>query len=272
MEQPPEWFLEMMSLWDEIGLIVGRAFGGSDPEPGEEFHDCDIKIEASNLVLFKLNVIKRKFSPHLGSEQLQVLNCFIDATQSRKDSARGMRLLYQADKAARPISKLHGYVDGLIIHSPCLLHNLLYVAQSRETLPELALSVLNCVVSDATKVVNSVSIKSKSYSELSYCLEQIKAIHLSTLADIERIYKGEEPIGLLFDEINGERVVINPESAEGKAIQRIRSLPFEPADGSSDEVWDEWRTHARISTEVEVGREVDKEALLERLRKGGVKV
>lgn len=76
---------------------------------------------------------------------------------------------------------------------------------------------------------------------------------------MSNLYKQNEP-------------VVIPESAEDKAIQRLRDLPPEPSDDCSDEEWDRWKTDARISTEIEVGRKIDKDALLERLRKGGVKI
>jgi hypothetical protein len=65
---------------------------------------------------------------------------------------------------------------------------------------------------------------------------------------------------------------LNPDSAESKALYRLGNLPPEPADDDSEEEWDKWRSAARISTEVPIGTEVDKAALLDKLRKGGASV
>jgi len=57
-------------------------------------------------------------------------------------------------------------------------------------------------------------------------------------------------------EVDGETVYLSPNSAEGKALQRIRNPIPE----------DEW------VTEGEIGEDIDVDALNERLRKRGYKV
>lgn len=59
-------------------------------------------------------------------------------------------------------------------------------------------------------------------------------------------------------ELDGETIYLSPNSAEGKALQRIQDT--EPDDSS------QWITHG------EIGEKVDVEAINERLRQRGYKI
>jgi hypothetical protein len=222
-EQFPSWYLEMMSLWDEIGSIVLKNLDVFDAIPGNELELFRERFFSADRVLAKLAMIRRRFSHCLDYEQVRVLDDFAISTNFRRDEAKAMLAIHQADRAARLTSKLQGYLTGLILHSPALIHTLKYtLLYKNEEFSQDSLAIFTYVVDKAINIVNGVSPKSKSYSELSYYLSQIKLVHLSTLSDIERLISCEQPVGLLTDEINGEQIVVNPDLAEGKAIRRIR--------------------------------------------------
>jgi hypothetical protein len=72
---------------------------------------------------------------------------------------------------------------------------------------------------------------------------------------------------------SGDQILLayDSESAEGKAVARMnQSSPPPETDASQD--WEDWEQECGFITYGEVGREIDDEALKERLRKRGFQV
>jgi hypothetical protein len=269
------------SSWDTIFEMWSAEFCGSRVIKKNSFDACNERIQAISPLLARVDSFYDQYFDYLPPEsqnRVLIIRTFIDF---KLKESQAMKILFQGVRAYRVETKLSNYVDGLILHAQSHILEMQQFVQLdklgflrdgaayKQSILD-GVKILDFVTKDSNRVFAEVPQKSRP--NLSHYMIQIGRIVRQVTDDVGRLAEDQPPLGLLVGDVNGIPFVFDPNSAEGKALYRIRNSPPEPADDCSDEEWDEWKTRARISTAVEIGTEVDKEALLERLRKGGVKV
>jgi hypothetical protein len=280
----PGWVIQRAKAWQMIGELIAQDTQYSEVEDSFFGGDKQVlinRLDRSERLLKSLKQFRQTYIRTFEPFQIRQLNPFIELSKGSVSYLRGFIDLLSAQGFSKSLKVIRTYRDAMshlnnYIHTSLLLQCRAleaYFGDSRasEKSLESLKYVFIKVVEIAAQLGSQIPLNHRHQG--SQYLQEIRVFSQSSVKLIDSILGVDCSSNYLAIEI-GDHILatICADSAEGKAIQRIRSLPPEPADGSSNEVWDEWRTHARISAEVELGREVDKEALLERLRKGGVKI
>jgi hypothetical protein len=250
--------------------------------PGNNPGYFNDRIRMNESTLQAFTNFKRDFAEHMDEALLEAVDAIISLSRSQILGFRSSRLFNKSDKEKKIVKKLELLRDGLELYSECIAINTdqllrlsLRGAISEDDFDseiETMRDGLETIGSMCRNLLKGLSPLSVENSKSKLIVRHIDNLIKASFWDISQISHGKEPLNYVLGSVDGADVAVQNLSADAKAIERICALPSEPTDDCSDEEWDKWRTHARISTEVEVGREVDKEALLERLRKGGVKV
>jgi hypothetical protein len=227
---------EVKRLYEDAFCLFGDAFylDSSDLSVNDLRVDFERKIWSCDEALNKLEAIKTKAISILTQEDLATLQSSAEFFQMGKELALAFRLFSEADSEKDDfIEKLRKYIKGLIYLNSSTLYNFRSFIQEfgvEEGIPRLlrqCIETFEAIQSESRKVVDYISSRGglslQTNADAMFYLSQIESIFNYTHQDIDCISRGENSIGLIIDSFDNEQIVINPESAEGKAIRRIRS-------------------------------------------------
>jgi hypothetical protein len=233
---------EVKHLFEDAFCIFGDAFylDSSELSVSDLEVDFDRKIWSCDEALKKLEIIKAKAVSLLTQEDFATLHFSAEFFQMGKDLALAFKSFSEANSENDFSEKLRKYIKGLILLNFPTLYNLKSFIQEggkQEELPRLirqCIETFGEIENNAHHVIDYIA-KGDSPSEINtdvlFYLNQIKSIVDYTQQDIDRLFASKDAIGLIVDWVDSEQIVINPESAEGKAIRRIR-VPI------SDDDWE----------------------------------
>jgi hypothetical protein len=245
---------ELKALFADAFCLIDDAFclDSSNLPPSDALVDFDRKIWACETGLQKLELIKIKAKGLLIEQDLVNLQAAMKFFQMTKDLSVGFKLLREGNFETKFVQKLHKYLEGLIVLNPATLYNLSLLIQDSGSETEFPPLVKQCVdafsfiANDAKEVADYAlrkgGLSPSNFLELAFYSEQIKSIAEYTQSDVDLLRRGVQPIGLIFDEVDGKQIVINPNSAEGKAIQRSQE-PYENID---------WITYVEPDEQIDV--------------------
>jgi hypothetical protein len=229
---------EVKRLFEDAFCIFGDAFylDSSDLSINDLQVDFERKIWSCDEALSKLEAIKTKAISILTQEDLATLRFSAEFFQMGKNLALAFKSFSEANSEKDDfIEKLRKYIKGLILLNFSTLYNLKSFIQDagehekEKELPRLlsqCIDTFGIIESNAHSVIDYIESADpllRVDDDAIFYLNQIESIVDYTQQDIDRLFAGEDAIGLIIDQVDGEQVAINPESAEGKAIQRIRN-------------------------------------------------
>jgi hypothetical protein len=224
---------EVKHLFESAFCIFGDAFylDSSDFSVDDLEVDFERKIWSCDQALNKLGAIRAKAISILTLEDLATLQFSAEFFQMGKDLALAFRSFSEANSESDFIEKLRKYIKGLILLNPPTLYNLKSFIQEggqAEKLPRLlrqCIDTFGVIEGEASKVADYIANESplsRIDADVMFYLNQIESIIDYTQRDIDRVLARKDAIELIIDQVDSEQIVVNPESAEGKAIRRIR--------------------------------------------------
>jgi hypothetical protein len=220
------------SSWNTIAEMWSAEFCGSRVIKKNSFDACNERIQAISPLLARVNSFSDQYFDYLPPEsqnRVLIIRTFIDF---KLKESQAMKILFQGVRAHRVETKLSNYVDGLILHAQSHILEMQQFVQ----LDKLGLlrdgaaykqsildgvKILNFVTKDSNRVFAEVPQKSRP--NLSHYMIQIGRVVRQVTDDVGRLAEDQLPFGLLIGDVNGTPFVFDPNSAEGKALQRIQN-------------------------------------------------
>lgn len=238
--------------WDDIGVTLLAELKNDAPSSVEYFKIC---LDAIRSAIKKVKEFKLKYSDFLEDISLQRISLQEKLLCFYKKRNHAFYLLYKkASETKKPIKKVEAIRDWLKILSndvfPLLEKYKLPISVISETIYFLE----NVCTPERLSSLQDTPVKGKQ--EKSDLADLMNHIHCYSLNLQDLCVRLKMQDRLIPFEIEGEITYLSPNSAEGKALQRIE----EPI---PDQEW---------MTVVEEGQEVDVEGALERLKKRGYKI
>jgi hypothetical protein len=260
---------EMVVVWEEqIRPVIDAYMLRDDGSLGYQTRELGVVL----IQLMRFHDTYADYLPRIDSDSI---TSFIKLTESEVYFATACSLIDDATRCSEPLRRVKKFRKSI---------EFLFDGSSQYFQAAIFLSCgdrfLNSYRGFLAYILGQVEIDSRSVrpndrNKFNQIRRIIDMTAKALMWELERLMDGRTAELKFVVDLDYERqlpTIYDADSPEGKAITRLSGLGEEPDEFASDEEWDIWRSKSGISTGVEIGREIDKEALLERLRKGGVKI
>lgn len=247
----------MESDWAEIGELVY-----SSPAPIEfkassqsvvsaEKDRLRISVSRAKDIYSRLCDFKSKYVEFMDDSQIHVLDRYTELSFSSIKSAESFQYFYKSELSKNKFEKLRLIKTGMDLYSESLPVNfsrqfdlVRYGRMSAEDY-ENSFDSLKKFLVFASNLVDKIVASEQGFghlSEMRILQKSIKDIAMSLMWQVSRIGEGREPLGYFLSEFEGSVVVLESQSAEAKAIQRMQE-PSEDVD---------WITYVEPDEQIDV--------------------
>jgi hypothetical protein len=284
-EQSPELPPSVGAEWKEIRELVDQQVDlGNDVTPETQGEYFSQRLELSRLIVNKVADFRNKYADYMSDKDVEIFGNYSKLARASFDDARARMILHNGSSNRNASKRLTALRDGVKLYGeslPPLLHaEMELIRKNRLSNKEFGLHLTRirslCIeVFELTKATLAAYPNSNSTPIFSKDLEKsddIERIIKAIFWDVSQISQGKEPLDYVLVNVDGVAVAVEHLSPDAKAIERIKALDGDlPLDGSMEEI-EEWYTSRGFKFTPAAETEVDEEALLESLRKRGVKI
>jgi hypothetical protein len=238
--------IEMQTDWMRIGELVHSSplppdLKASSKEviEAEESHFKAAVFRAKDIYA-RLSTFKSNYVEFMDDAQTWALDRYIELSFSQIKTAEAFQYFYKSDLKKNQLEKLRLIKAGMDLYSESLpisfarqydsVRNGRMSVDSYDNAENLLKKFLMTTFNLTDKAVSS-ELGFGRLAELRILQKSIKDIVMSLLWQVSRISEGRDRLGYFLSEFEGSFLVLESQSAEAKAIQRIRN----PA---SDDEWE----------------------------------
>jgi hypothetical protein len=230
--------IEMQSDWMRIGELVHS----SPPPPDLKASSKEVvEAETSHLkasvfrakdIHARLSVFKSKYVEFMDNAQACALDRYIELSFSQVKTTEALQYFYKSDLQKNQLEKLKLIKVGMDLYSEFLpssfarkydlVRNGRMLVEDYDYEQDLLKKFL-MVTFNLTDKAASSELGFGRLAEMRVLQKSIKDMIMSLLWQVSRISDGRDPMGYFVSEFEGSFVILESQSAEAKAIQRIQN-------------------------------------------------
>jgi hypothetical protein len=225
---------KMSADWDEIGMMVySPSLSRSVPSSVEsETNRLERLVILAKNIYSRLCKFKSDYAEFMDDSRIVSLDKFIKASYSRVQSAGGSQYFYRADISNDNLEKLKLIRRGIDLYGKSLLTNfscqydLVRLDMISTDGYEDAFNSLKTFLVYVHVLADKLVASERGFgrlSEMRPLQKYIKDMTMSLISEIGHFSGKEESLDYFLSEYEGNLIVLENQSAEAKAIQRIQS-------------------------------------------------